>query len=164
MMIKLNQSFTNYSVDKKEATRLSSKVSALLDDAMPRNIMGMLATAVEAENSIIFYNRWELEPVGKNDYRIFDKFLKDYRFEHISLFVSALHIIWHLHKASKQQASNEALIYQTDQEYFRCVENVKFYKKKAQTVNFEDLPILLSKLDDSRLRLKEIKTILSKLY
>ena len=164
MMIKVNQSFTDYSVDKKEATRLSSKVSLLLDDAMPRNIMGMLATAQETKNSIIFYNRWELEPVDKNDYRIFDRFLKEYKFEHISLFLSALHIIWHLYKASKQQASNESLIYQTDQEYFRCVENIKFHKKKAQTVSSEDLPILLSKLDDSRLRLKEIKTILSKLY
>ena len=164
MMIKQNQSFTDYSVDKQEATRLSFKVSQLLDDAMPNNIMGMIASAQEHNNSIVFYNRWELQPVEKNNYVIFDRYTKEPAFEHISLFVSALHIIWHLYKSSKQLQSNEQLIYQTDQEYYRCVENIKFYKRKAATVSFEDLPIFLSKLDDSRLRLKEIKTILSKLY
>ena len=164
MMIKQNQSFTDYSVDKKEATKLSFKVSQLLDDAMPNNIMGMIASAQETNNSIVFYNRWELQPVAKNNYTIFDRYSKEPIYQHISLFVSALHIIWHLYKSSKKLRSNEKLIYQTDQEYYRCVENIKFYKKKSATVNSEDLPIFLARLEDSRLRLKEIKSILSKIY
>jgi hypothetical protein len=163
-MIKLNQSFTDYSVDKKEATRLSFKVSQLLDDAMPKNIMGMIASAQDCENSIVFFNRWELHPVEKNNYMVVDKYTKEPVFEHISLFVSALHIIWHLHKSSKLQVSNEKLIYQTDQEYYRCVENIKFYKKKVSTADSENLHVFLARLEDSRLRLKEIKSILSKIY
>ena len=164
MMIRLNQSFTDYSVDKQEATRLSSKVSQLLDDAMPKSIMGMIASAQDSDKSIIFYNRWELCPVDKNDYTIIDRYTKEPVFEHISLFVSALHIIWHLHKSAKLLASNEKLIYQADQEYYRCVENIKFYKKKVSSADVENLPIFLARLEDSRLRLQEIKSILSKIY
>lgn len=164
MTIKANQSSINYSIDKKEATRLSSKVAQLLDDATPRNIMGMIATAKETNNSIIFYNRWELMPVEKNNYTVFDRFTKEAVFKHVSLFVSALHIIWHLHRSARFLASSEAVIYRTDQEYYRCVENIKFYKKKVATVEFDNVPVFLAKLEDSRLRLKEIKSILSKIY
>lgn len=164
MTIKLNQLSTNYSIDKKEATKLSYKVSQLLDDATPRNIIGMLATAKETNRSIIFYNRWELMPVEKNNFGIFDRFSKEYVFEHISLSVSALQIIWNLHKSSKFLSSSESVIYRLDQEYYRCVENIKFYKKKISITNSENVPVFLAKLEDSRFRLKEIKSLLSKIY
>jgi hypothetical protein len=93
-MKKTKQLSTNYSIDKKGADRLSSKVAAMLDDAIPTNILGMMVTMKEQERSLVFYDRYGLNVRKKNDYSVIDLYTKEAVYENIALFSSALHIIF----------------------------------------------------------------------
>lgn len=163
-MKKTKQLSTNYSVDKKGATKLSSKVAAMLDDAIPTNILGMLVTMKEQERCLVFYDRYSLNVRNKNDYTIIDLYTKDVVFEKIALFSSALHIIFALNKGQHSAAPKEDIIYELDQEYFRCLENIKFYKQKMNSVDSELIPLFADRLTDAKARLAETKTKLSKTY
>jgi len=155
---------TDYSVDKKGATRLSSKVAAMLDDAIPTNILGMLVTMKEQERCLVFYDRYSLNVRTKNNYSIIDLYTKDTVFDNIALFSSALHIIFALNKGAHKTAPKENIIYELDQEYFRCLENIKFYRQKMNSVNQELISLFADRLSDAKLRLEETKTKLSKTY
>ena len=163
-MKKTKQLSTNYSVDKKGATKLSSKVAAMLDDAIPTNILGMLVTMKEQERSLIFYDRYSLNVRNKNDYTIIDLYSKNVVFENIALFSSALHIIFSLNKGVYKSAPKENIIFELDQEYFRCLENIKFYRQKMNSVSPELIPLFADRLSDAKVRLEETKTKLSKTY
>jgi len=163
-MKKNKQLSTNYSVDKKGADRLSSKVAAMLDDAIPTNILGMMVTMKEHERSLVFYDRYSLTVHHKNDYSIIDLYTKDIVFDNIALFSSGLHIIFCLNKGVHESAPKEEIIYELDQEYFRCLENIKFYKQKMNSANSELIPLFADRLTDARARLEETKTKLSKSY
>ena len=163
-MKKNKQLSTNYSVDKKGADRLSSKVAAMLDDAIPSNILGMLVTMKEQERSLVFYDRYSLTVHKKNDYSVIDLYTKDVVFDNIALFVSALHIIFCLNKGVHKSAPKEDMIYELDQEYFRCLENIKFYRQKMNSVNPELIPLFADRLSDAKARLEETKNKLSKTY
>ena len=163
-MKKNKQLSTNYSVDKKGADRLSSKVAAMLDDAIPTNILGMLVTMKEQERCLVFYDRYSLNVRSKNDYSIIDLYTKEAVFEKIALFSSALHIIFSLHKGVHASAPKEDMIYELDQEYFRCLENIKFYRQKMNSVNPELIPLFADRLSDAKARLEETKNKLSKTY
>lgn len=163
-MKKTKQLSTNYSVDKKGATKLSSRVAALLDQAIPTTILGMLVTMKEQEKSLIFYDRYSLNVRSKNDYSVVDLYTKDAVFENIALFSSALHIIFALNKSVHKSAPKENMIYELDQEYFRCLENIKFYRQKMNSVNQELVPLFADRLSDAKVRLEETKTKLSKTY
>lgn len=158
------QSHTNYTPDKLDASKISHKIGSLIDDAVPKTILGMISTVEELEHGLLFYKRWELQPINKHDYAIFDRVSKSIIYEHISLFRSALHIIYHLNKSSRVTASNEKLIYALDQQYFRCLENIKLYKKKVVTADLDRSLMFSSRLQDSYYKLEEIKTQLSKIY
>jgi len=163
-MKKNKQLSTNYSVDKKGATKLSAKVSSMLDDAIPSNILGMLVTMKEQERSLVFYDRYSLNVRNKNDYSILDLYTKDIVFENIALFSSALHIIFALNKGVNKSAPKENMIYELDQEYFRCLENIKFYRQKMNSTNSELIPLFADRLTDAKERLAETKIKLSKTY
>ena len=163
-MKKNKQLSTNYSVDKKGADRLSSKVAAMLDDAIPSNILGMLVTMKEQERCLVFYDRYSLNVRNKNDYSITDLRSKDIIFDNIALFSSALHIIFALNKGVHTSAPKEDMIYELDQEYFRCLENIKFYRQKMNSANTELIPLFADRLTDAKARLEETKTKLSKTY
>ena len=163
-MKKNKQLSTNYSVDKKSADRLSSKVAAMLDDAIPTNILGMLVTMKEQERSLVFYDRYSLNVHKKNDYSITDLYTKDTVYDNIALFSSALHIIFALHKGVHTSSPKEDMIYELDQEYFRCLENIKFYRQKMNSVDSELIPLFADRLSDAKARLEETKTKLSKTY
>ena len=163
-MKKTKQLSTNYSVDKKGATKLSSRVAAMLDDAIPTNILGMLVTMKEQERCLVFYDRYSLNVRNKNDYSIIDLYTKDVIYDKIALFSSALHIIFSLHKGITRQSPTENIIYELDQEYFRCLENIKFYRQKMNSVNPELIPLFADRLTDAKARLEETKTKLSKTY
>jgi hypothetical protein len=154
----------NYSIDKKGADKLSSKVAALLDDAIPTNILGMLVTMKEQERSLVFYDRYSLNVRKKNDYSIIDLYTKEIVYDKIALFSSALHIIFCLNKGVYKAAPQEDMIYELDQEYFRCLENIKFYRQKMNSVNSELIPLFADRLTDAKVRLEETKTKLSKTY
>ena len=113
-MKKTKQLSTNYSVDKKSATKLSSKVAAMLDDAIPSNILGMLVTMKEQERCLVFYDRYSLNVRNKNDYSIVDLYTKDVVYDKIALFSSALHIIFALNKGVHRAAPQEDMIYELD--------------------------------------------------
>ena len=163
-MKKTKQLSTNYSVDKKSATKLSSKVAAMLDDAIPSNILGMLVTMKEQERCLVFYDRYSLNVRNKNDYSIVDLYTKDIVYDKIALFSSALHIIFALNKGVHGSAPKEDMIYELDQEYFRCLENIKFYRQKMNSVNTELIALFADRLTDAKARLDETKTKLSKTY
>jgi hypothetical protein len=163
-MKKTKQLSTNYSVDKKGASKLSSKVAAMLDDAIPTNILGMLVTMKEQERSLVFYDRYSLNVHTKNDYSILDLYSKDVLFDNVALFSSAVHIIFALNKGVHRSSPKEDLIYELDQEYFRCLENIKFYRQKMNSVNSELIPLFADRLADAKARLIETKTKLSKTY
>lgn len=163
-MKKTKQLSTNYSVDKKGATKLSSRVAAMLDDAIPTNILGMLVTMKEQEQCLVFYDRYKLTVRNKNDYSILDLRSNDIVFDNIALFSSALHIIFALNKGVHKSAPKEDMIYELDQEYFRCLENIKFYRQKMNSVNSELVALFADRLTDAKARLEETKTKLSKTY
>jgi len=163
-MKKTKQLSTNYSVDKKGATKLSSKVAAMLDDAIPSNILGMLVTMKEQERCLVFYDRYSLNVRKKNDYSIVDLYTKEAVYDNIALFSSALHIIFCLNKGVHKAAPKEEIIYELDQEYFRCLENIKFYRQKMNSANRELIPLFADRLTDAKARLEETKTKLSKTY
>jgi hypothetical protein len=163
-MKKNKQLSTNYSIDKKGADRLSSKVAAMLDDAIPTNILGMMVTMQEHERSLVFYDRYSLTVHKKNDYSVIDLYTKEAVYENIALFTSALHIIFCLNKGVHKSAPKEEMIYELDQEYFRCLENIKFYRQKMNSVNSELIPLFADRLTDAKARLTETKTKLSKTY
>ena len=163
-MKKTKQLSTNYSIDKKGADRLSSKVSAMLDDAIPTNILGMMVTMQEHERSLVFYDRYSLTVYKKNDYSVIDLYTKEAVYENVALFSSALHIIFCLNKGVHKSAPQEDMIYELDQEYFRCLENIKFYRQKMNSVNPELIPLFADRLTDAKARLEETKNKLSKTY
>ena len=163
-MKKNKQLSTNYSIDKKGADRLSSKVAAMLDDAIPTNILGMMVTMQEHERSLVFYDRYSLTVYKKNDYSVIDLYTKEAVYENVALFSSALHIIFCLNKGVHKSAPQEDMIYELDQEYFRCLENIKFYRQKMNSVNSELVPLFADRLTDAKARLTETKTKLSKTY
>ena len=164
MMKKHKQLSTNYSIDKKTAEKLSSKVAAMLDDAIPTNILGMMLTIKEQEQCLVFYDRYSLNVRTKNDYFIEDLYSKEIVYDNIALFSSALHIIFCLNKGVHKASPQEDLIYELDQEYFRCLENIKFYRQKMNSVNSELIPLFADRLTDAKARLEETKTKLSKTY
>ena len=163
-MKKTKKLSTSYSVDKKGANKLSAKVASMLDDAIPTNILGMLVTMKEQERCLVFYDRYSLNVRNKNDYSITDLYTNDIVFEKIALFSSALNIIFALHKGVHHSAPKEEMIYELDQEYFRCLENIKFYRQKMNSVNPELIPLFADRLSDAKARLEETKTKLSKTY
>lgn len=135
-----------------------------MDTVMPKNILGMLLLAEDRENSLVFYKRWELQIVGKNDYAVFDLYTKEVIYSHVSLLISALHIIFNLNKPNELAGVADQHIYSLDQEYYRCMENIKFFKLKCKTKDPERLMLFSSRLQDCYYRLDDIKTRLSKIY
>ena len=162
-MKKQKQLFINYTPDERDAIRLSKKFTELLEDAIPDNIIGMIATAREKSDSLIFYNRFKLQAIERNNYEIVDMVSHRLVYSKIALFLSALYIIYHLNTPVFHSAPKDKLIYDLDQEYYRCMENIKFYLLKTKNKNnlWELYDI---KLSQNRQRLGEIKTLLSKIY
>jgi hypothetical protein len=58
----------------------------------------------------------------------------------------------------------EKLIYGVDQEYYRCMENIRFYAKRSSTKDMDKLELYSARIQESYYRLDEIKTRLSKIY
>ena len=163
-MKKQKQSVTNSLVSKQDENKLLTKVTKLLEDSIPKNILGMMATAKEQEKSMLFYDRYSLVPHSKNNYEIRDTYTKEAVYSNIALFKSAINMIYCLKNGTVKSGPKDKIIYELDQEYFRCMENIKFYKQKISSVDNEILPLFLARLTDSRVRLQEIKTRLSKVY
>lgn len=158
------RSVTNYSTGKVDVNRLQQKVGNMLESSIPKNILGMLATLEDAGDSLIFYKRWKLVPHEKNNYEIIDIIRNESVYSNIALFISALYMIFHMNKQTPYPCPKEQLIYGVDQEYYRCMENIRFYAKKSNTKNAENLELFSVKIQDSYYKLDEIKIRLSKIY
>lgn len=163
-MKKQKRSATNYSTSNIDITRLQKKVGSMLDSSIPKNILGMLATVEDTGDSLIFYKRWKLVPVEKNNYEIIDLRTDETVYSTISLFTSAMYMIYHMHKQTAYPCPKEQLIYGVDQEYYRCMENIRFYAKKSSTKDIDKLELYSARIQDSYYKLDEIKTRLSKIY
>lgn len=163
-MKKQKRSATNYSTSNIDITRLQKKVGSMLDSSIPKNILGMLATVEDTGDSLIFYKRWKLVPVEKNNYEIIDLRTDEIVYSTISLFTSAMYMIYHMHKQTAYPCPKEQLIYGVDQEYYRCMENIRFYAKKSSTKDMDKLELYSARIQDSYYKLDEIKTRLSKIY
>lgn len=151
---------THYTPNNVDAAKISHKIGSLLDDAVPKTILGMLSTAEEQEDGLIFYKRWKLQAVDKHDYSVIDTYSKNIVYEHVALLISALHIIFYLNKSTAKDKS----IYLLDQEYYRCLENIKQFKHKAKDKDLNRKLMFSSRLQHSYYKLEEIKTQLSKIY
>jgi hypothetical protein len=163
-MKKQKRSVTNYSTSKVDVNRLRQKVGGMLEDSVPKNILGMLATLEDAGDSLIFYKRWKLVPVEKNNYEIIDLRSNETVYSTISLFISAMYMIYHMNKTVAYPCPKEQLIYGVDQEYYRCMENIRFYAKRSNTKDIDKLELYSARIQDSYYKLDEIKTRLSKIY
>lgn len=154
---------TAFSKDKQDSKKYSNKIKDLIQDTLPKNIHGMLASAVETNENIIFYNRWYLGATSKNNYYIYDSYLKEYIYQHIALFSTAVRLLWCLAKPYGRHVTNSKIIYMLDQEYFRCLEDIKFFKTKigSKTSNPE---LFVNRLSQAKFRLDDIKTEISKIY
>ena len=128
-MKKQKRSVTNYSTSKVDVTRLRQKVSSMLESSIPKNVLGMLATLEDTGDSLVFYKRWKLVPVEKNNYEIVDLWTNETVYSTISLFISAMYMIYHMNKQVAYPGPREQVIYGVDQEYYRCMENIRFYAK-----------------------------------
>lgn len=157
------RSLTTYPKDDKSVGNIVTKVTKLLDAIVPNNIIGMIALAVEQDNSLIFYSRWALVLHGKNDYEIYDMYTKTSVYKNIALFTSALNIIFNLQRAIKRGRSVDNIIYSLDQQYYRCLEDIRILNKKVLS-NKGNSELTAIKLLDRQHRLFEIKTQLSKIY
>ena len=162
-MKKHKQSNTAYIKDKREVNKLSDKIAKLLEDSVPKNLLGMLATAKENEDSLTFYDRWQLIVHGKNDYAIYDKKFGDIVYNHIALFSSVVNIIFHLNNKITGPSPLDKTFYELDQEYYRCLEDIKFYRAKKKTKDTELSTLFSIRLIDRHQRLEDVKMKLSKL-
>jgi len=152
----------NYSsVDSQSVLK---KVNRLLEDATPKDILGMLAIAQTTESSIVFYDRWELIVSGRNDYAVMDLYTKDTLYEGIALFSSALAIVYNVNKKISRSCPLDQIIYKLDQEYYRCLDQIRFYQTKLKENKGDDIELFAIKLIDKQHRLHEIKCQLSKVY
>lgn len=163
-MKKQKRSVTSYSTNNIDVNRLRQKVGGMLDASIPKNILGMLATLEDAGDSLVFYKRWKLVPHEKNNYEIVDTWTNESVYSHISLFISAMYMIYHMNKQVSYPCPKEKLIYGVDQEYYRCMENIRFYAKKSKTQDIDKLELYSVRIQDSYYKLDEIKTRLSKIY
>jgi hypothetical protein len=163
-MKKQKRSVTSYSTNKVDVNRLQQKVGSMLDSSIPKNILGMLATVEDTGESLVFYKRWKLVPVEKNNYEIIDVWRNETVYSTISLFTSAMYMIYHMNKKVAYPCPKEQLIYGVDQEYYRCMENIRFYAKRSSTKDMEKLELYSARIQDSYYKLDEIKTRLSKIY
>lgn len=163
-MKKQKRLVTSYSTNKADITRLRQKVGGMLEASVPKNILGMLATLEDAGDSLIFYKRWKLVLVEKNNYEIIDLRSNDVVYSTISLFTSAIYMIYHMNKQVAYPCPKEQLIYGVDQEYYRCMENIRFYAKRSNTKDIDKLELYSARIQDSYYKLDEIKTRLSKIY
>lgn len=163
-MKKQKRLVTSYSTNKADITRLRQKVGGMLEASVPKNILGMLATLEDTGDGLIFYKRWKLVLVEKNNYEIIDLRSNDVVYSTISLFTSAIYMIYHMNKQVAYPCPKEQLIYGVDQEYYRCMENIRFYAKRSSTKDIEKLELYSARIQDSYYKLDEIKTRLSKIY
>jgi hypothetical protein len=149
--------------DKIDTKLLSKQVSKLIEESAPKNILGLLALGVNDETGVILGNRWRLSAVDKNDYFIIDLKSGDVVYEHIALLANALNIIWWLSKPITSPKQKDRIIYELDQEYYRCLEDVKYYRaKKAKDPELQELFAI--RLGQSKFRLQDIKNEISKIY
>lgn len=163
-MKKQKRSVTSYSTNNADVNRLRQKVGGMLESSIPKNILGMLATLEDAGDSLVFYKRWKLVPIEKNNYEIIDLWTKETVYSTISLFTSAMYMIYHMNKQVAYPCPKEKLIYGVDQEYYRCMENIRFYAKRSNTKDMDKLELYSARIQESYYRLDEIKTRLSKIY
>ena len=163
-MKKQKRSVTNYSTNKVDIIRLRQKVGSMLEASVPKNILGMLATLEDTGDGLIFYKRWKLVLVEKNNYEIIDLRSNETVYSTISLFTSAMYMIYHMNKTVAYPCPKEQLIYGVDQEYYRCMENIRFYAKRSNTKDIDKLELYSARIQDSYYKLDEIKTRLSKIY
>lgn len=158
------QSSTVYPKDKVSVASLSSRMSNLIEGAIPDNLMGMLVTAKELEKSVLFYDRWQLIVREKYNYDIFDNRAGEIVYDEIALFSNAVKIIYQLNKKITTPSPLDKIFYELDQEYYRCWHDLNMYKKKVKEIKDNDLKELFSlRIIDSQYRLQEIKMRLSKL-
>lgn len=149
--------------DKIDTKALSKQVSELIDESVPKNILGLLAMGVNDGTGVILAKRYRLSAVGKNDYFVIDLNSGDTVYEHIALLSSALNIIWWLSNPITSSRQKDKMIYELDQEYYRCLEDIRYYRVKAAKPN--ELQELFSiRLGQARFRLQDIKTEISKIY
>ncbi len=162
--MKIQKKFvTSYTTNNLDAAKISHKIGSLLDNAVPKTILGMVSTAEERDNGLVFYKRWKLQLVEKHNYSVIDLYSNTEKYQHISLLISALHIIFYLNR-SHNAGAKDKVIYLLDQEYFRCLENIRQFKHKKITKDLDRYLMFASRLEDSYYRLEEIKTQLSKIY
>jgi hypothetical protein len=155
---------TSYTTNNLDAAKISHKIGSLLDNAVPKTILGMISTAEEQEDGLVFYKRWKLQPIEKHNYSVVDLYSNTAVYQNISLLISALHIIFSVNKSPNYASAKDKAIYLLDQEYFRCLENIRQFKHKKITSDLDRYLMFTSRLEDSYYKLEEIKTQLSKIY
>lgn len=149
--------------EKIDTKLLSKQVSRLIDDAVPKDMHGMLALAVETDDGLILNKRWKLSAVDRNDYFVVDLYSGEKVYENIALFSNAIQIIWYLGKPITKPFLMDKVIYELDQEYYRCLEDIKYYNSKV-TSNPELRDLFDIRLGQSKYRLLDIKKEISKIY
>ena len=163
-MIKKKKSSTK-SLQNNESY-LISKMSNIMDDAIPRTIGGMLVTGkAGTDDSILFYNRYRLIADSKNNYRIRDELTHIDLYKNVTLFISAINMIYCISKNTINSGFKDQQIYTQDQKYSRCIENIKNYKFFLKTtVDNDRRDVIAHRLEHDMFRLQEIKTELFKIF
>lgn len=149
----------------KTESYLIKKMTSLLEKSIPDDISGMLATATVNDDEIIFYDRFHLKSIDTNNYLIYDSYLKTNIYENIALFASAVNIVFNLIKGKADIVFKDKQIYEQDQKYFRCVQNIAMYKHMLKTTSDSTKEqIIYDRLENDILKLHEIKNELFKIF
>lgn len=150
----------------KDESRVLKKLDGIINNSMPKGIYGMLLTAKESADGkeMIFADRYHLIAVEKNYYDIYDSYSDTVIFPHVAMLSSAVNIIYNVNKPHYNNGAKEYMIYALDQQYYRCMEDIKFYKYRLKTADLDKQIMFSARLTDSRFRLDEIKLQLSKIF
>ena len=164
-MMKQKQLPINSVKNTNDESRVLKKLDGIISDSMPKGILGMLLTATESADGkkMIFANRYHLIAVEKNYYDIYDSYSDTVIFPHVAMLSSAVNIIYNVNKRYNNGAK-EFMIYALDQQYYRCMEDIKIYKYRLKTADLDRQIMFSARLTDSRFRLDELKLQLSKIF
>lgn len=164
-MMKQKQLPINSVKNTNDESRVLKKLDGIISDSMPKGILGMLLTATESADGkeMIFANRYHLITVEKNYYDIYDSRSDAIIFPHVALLANAVNIIYNVNK-TQYNSAKEFMIYALDQQYYRCVEDIKHYKHKIKIADCDRAIMFSARLTNSQFRLDELKMQLSKIF
>jgi hypothetical protein len=161
--MRIKKSTTNFNVDK--LPKLVNSLTDILNDSLPKSAYGLLSTAQQVGDDMLFGNRWLIVPVAKANYNVVDNLNGNMVCLGLARLQTAISIITLLHKNPDANITRIKILQSVDQGYLRCLTDIYTYKLIIkQTQDLDKRTMIQYRLDDKLYKLNEIKQQLFKLY